>query len=91
MAKDKSETEETKPAIYDTLDALVMAEGKRISEKEKKVYQVQVNGKPKYLMANSPGQAALSVCTVQKCTEWEIMNAAIRNASERNKQERGTP
>jgi hypothetical protein len=80
-------TEET--AIYKTLDALVSAEGKEIDttgEKPLRAYEVQLpGGEPRYVTANSPGQAAMKVCKVTLCKQRDVLNAALRNTSKKEK------
>jgi hypothetical protein len=62
--------------INESLPALLKQSGHIVPDGQR-IYRVDAGGKTVYAMTNSPSQAALAVCTVQRVTAKEVLDAVL--------------
>jgi hypothetical protein len=75
MSTDKEQAvPQENPTLYTTLSELVKSE--ELGEK-KRPYCVSIGGKTRYVVSNSPGNAALACCTVETVKQRELLAATI--------------
>lgn len=66
--------------IYKDLATLVKAEGAAINDGGERAYRVanQDGGPTKYVVTNSPANAALAVMAVERVSQRELLEAALK-------------
>lgn len=77
-------------ASYTTLKALVQANPAALKDKKLRPYRVETESGLRYVLANSPGQAALLLCLVETVKPQELSATMIEVMCDDAKQ-KGNP